>query len=194
MSVWRERLLRWARAPRDAGQDRGAAFVEMGATVILAALIIATVYASGVSSTFNEGVRQMVCLVNGPGCGDQTWVDEDRPDEPEQFEWGAGNSNASDNKNLGMQAAAADPYNWTDQEWTCLDGLWSAMSNWDSGMVDPTTGARGIVGFNPAEHGSLPSGFGDSASAQINWGLGYIKEAHGSPCTAWRYWQSTGYY
>ncbi|WP_431868653.1 hypothetical protein [Nocardiopsis eucommiae] len=194
MSARRSGLPRWARPAREGRRDQGAAFVEMGATIVLAALIITTVYASGMSSTFNEGVRQMVCVVNGPGCGDRTWVDEDRPEEPEQFEWGSGNSNASDNKNLGMQAAAAEPYNWTDQEWTCLDSLWGSMSNWDPGLVDPTTGARGIVGFNAAQHGSLPSGFDQSASAQISWGLGHIQEQYGSPCTAWRYWQSTGTY
>ncbi|MFE9242430.1 hypothetical protein [Nocardiopsis sp. NPDC006938] len=168
--------------------------METGAALLLAALIITTVYASEVSTSFNDGVRQMVCLVNGPGCGDRTWVDEDRPDEPEQFEWGSGGSDTSDNKNLGMQAAAADPYNWTDQEWTCLDGFWSALSSWDAGMVDPTTGARGIVGFNPAQHGALPSGFDGSASAQIGWGLSYIQATYGTPCAAWRYWQSTGTY
>lgn len=168
--------------------------METGAVLILAALIITTVYTSGVSATFNEGVRQMVCLVNGPGCGEETWVDNERPDEPEEYDWGTGNPNLSDNKNLGMQAAAADPYNWTDEEWTCLDSLWSQQSSWDHSLVDPTTGARGIVGFNPALHGSMPSGFQGSASAQISWGLNYIQESYGSPCSAWRYWQSTKTY
>lgn len=191
---WRDNALRWLRPARGSERDRGAGFVETGAVLILAALIITTVYTSGVSATFNEGVRQMVCLVNGPGCGEETWVDNERPDEPEEYDWGTGNPNLSDNKNLGMQAAAADPYNWTDEEWTCLDSLWSQQSSWDHSLVDPTTGARGIVGFNPALHGSMPSGFQDSASAQISWGLNYIQESYGSPCSAWRYWQSTKTY
>lgn len=193
-TAWWDNALRWLRPARESEQDRGAAFLETAGAIILAGLIITTVYTSGVSATFNEGVRQMVCLVNGPGCGEDTWVDEERPDEPEEYEWGNDNSNLSDNKNLGMQAAAAEPYNWTDEEWTCLDSLWSQMSGWDPKLVDPETGARGIVGFNPAVHGSLPSGFQDSASAQIGWGLNYIQESYGSPCSAWRYWQGTKTY
>ncbi|GHC95095.1 hypothetical protein GCM10007079_46380 [Nocardiopsis terrae] len=187
--------LRWLR-PESANQrDRGAGFVETAAAAILAALIITTVYTSEVSSTFNEGVRQMVCLVNGPGCGEETWVDHDRPEEPEEYEWGTGDdANLSDNKNLGMQAASAAPYNWTDQEWTCLDNLWSQQSAWDHNVLDQQTGARGIVGFNPALHGEMPAGFRDSASTQIDWGLDYIQQAYGTPCEAWDYWQSTRTY
>lgn len=194
VTTWRDNVLRWLRPAHGSDRDQGGGLVETAAVIMLAALIIGTVYTSGISSTFNEGVRQMVCWVNGPGCGGETWVDNDRPEEPGDYEWGSDNPNLSDNKNLGMQAAAAHPYNWTEQEWTCLDSLWSQISSWDPNLVDPTTGARGIVGFNPAVHGSLPGGFQGSASTQINWGLNYIQEVYGTPCAAWRYWQSTKSY
>lgn len=166
--------------------------MELGAVTILAAMIMVAIYQSELSPTFNNGVREMVCLVGGPGCGDQTWVDHDRPQAPEEYEWGAGGGNHMDNQNIAMQSAST--YGWTDQEWTCLDNMWSQMSGWDPGMVDPAYGTQGIVGFNPAVHGPMPQGFKNSASAQIDWGLSYIESTYETPCKAWSYWQSTKTY
>lgn len=186
------RVARWFRPARRSERDRGAGLVEVGATTIFAALVITLIYQSDLGARFNDGVRSMVCAVRGPDCGDETWVDRDRPEEPEQYDWGSGGGDFEDNKNIAMQSARG--YNWTDQEWACLDNLWSRQSGWDPGMVDSETGSRGIVGFNPALHGAMPEGFEGSAATQIDWGLDYIRDAHGSPCQAWAYWQSTRTY
>lgn len=189
----RANALRWFRPTRKSDQDRGAGLVEMAAVTILVAAIMVAVYRLELSSDFNSAVRQMVCLVQGPECGDETWVDAERPDEPEEYEWGSGDSNLSDNKNIGMQQAANE-YGWTDQEWTCLDNLWSQQSAWDHNMLNPETGARGIVGFTPSLHGDMPAGFEESAATQISWGLSYIDTTYGTPCEAWSYWQGTRTY
>lgn len=188
----RSNALRWFRPAHQESSDRGAGFVEIGVVTVFAAAIITLIYQSELSSTFNNGVRQMVCLVGGPECGDETWVDHDRPEEPEEYEWGGGDNNHADNQNIAMQSATA--YGWTDQEWTCLDSMWGQMSGWDPSIVDPQYGTHGIVGFNPAVHGAMPDGFQNSASVQIDWGLSYIESTHGTPCQAWSYWQSTKSY
>ncbi|MFD6949248.1 hypothetical protein A6A08_05325 [Nocardiopsis sp. TSRI0078] len=187
-----ERVLRLLRPAKGATRDRGAAFVELAAVTVLVAAIMVAVYQLELSQTFNNGVRQMVCLVEGPDCGDQTWVDADRPEEPEEYEWGAGGSNALENESLAMEMAAAR--DWNENERTCLKSLWNAMSHWDHTFVDTETGAHGISGFNPARHGPMPTGFRESPSEQISWGLGYIEQTYGSPCAAWVAWEDTHTY
>ncbi|WP_435105272.1 hypothetical protein [Nocardiopsis synnemataformans] len=186
------RFLQRLRPARRAEGDRGAAFVELAAVTVLAAAIMVAVYQLELSQTFNSGVRQMVCLVEGPGCGDETWVDADRPEEPEEYEWGQGNSNALENETLAMDMAA--DRGWTENEWECLSNLWNVVSHWDHTFVNTETGDHGISGFNPARHGSMPEGFRESPSAQISWGMSHIDDAYGSPCAAWTYWEDTGTY
>ncbi|WP_159945255.1 MULTISPECIES: hypothetical protein [unclassified Nocardiopsis] len=189
---WAGRLLRRLRPASRAALDRGAAFVELAAVTVLAAAIMVAVYQLELSRTFNNGVRQMVCLVEGPGCGDQTWVDADRPEEPEEYEWGSGNSNALENESLAMNMASAQ--GWQDTDWECLKNLWGVISHWDHTLINPNTGDNGITGFNPARHGTMPSGFRESPREQIAWGLAYIDETYESPCDAWAYWEDTGTY
>jgi hypothetical protein len=31
-------------------------------------------------------------------------------------------------------------------------------------------------------------------ATQIRWGLGYIKDRYGTPCSAWSFWQANGFY
>lgn len=193
-SRWRHRFRRgpcWFRPARGTESDRGAAFVELAAVTVLVAAIMVAVYQLELSQTFNSGVRQMVCLVEGPGCG-ETWVEADRPEEPEEYEWGRGDSNALENESLAMDMAA--DRGWTGNEWECLDNLWNAVSHWDHTLVNSQTGDNGISGFNPARHGTMPEGFRESPSAQISWGLDHINQTYGSPCAAWAYWEGTGTY
>ncbi|MFI6575069.1 hypothetical protein ACIBFB_04655 [Nocardiopsis sp. NPDC050513] len=185
-------LLRAARPPHGPGGDRGAAFVEVAAVTLLVAAIILAVYQLELSRTFNESVRQMVCLVEGPGCGGATWVEDQRPEEPSQYEWTGDSSNSVDNQAIGL--SQAEGRGWTGQEWDCLDNLWSNVSGWDHTFVHPDTGAVGVPGFLAGQHGAMPPEFAESASAQIAWGIDHIDQAHGTPCNAWSYWQGTGSY
>jgi len=166
--------------------------VELAAVTVLAAAIMVAVYQLELSQTFNSGVRQMVCLVEGPGCGDETWVEADRPEEPEQHEWDGDDPTATENQSLAMGMAA--DAGWSDNEWNCLSSLWSTISNWDHTVVNTETGANGIAGFNPARHGSMPDGYMESPSAQISWGLAYIGDAYGSPCAAFASWEGSNTY
>lgn len=186
------RVVGWLWPARRLDADRGASFVELAVVTILAAAVMLAVYELELSQTFNNGVREMVCLVQGPDCGDDTWVDADRPDEPEEYEWGGGNSNRGDNEALALDMAAAR--GWQDEQWTCLRNLWTNTSNWDHTLVDPNTGATGISGFNPAVHGDMPDGFVGNPRAQISWGLDHIESNHTLPCIAWESWENTKTY
>lgn len=182
-------LLRKLR-PRRTDDDRGSVLAENAVITIVGAGIFLAVANSQLGEQFNEGVRQMVCLVRGPSC-DMTWVEHDRPDEPEEFDWGfmatggRGGDNAA-NKALGMELAAQRGF--TGQEWSCLETLWSHESNWDHTARNPSGGASGIPQLHPSAH-SFPPGYHDSPRIQIEWGLDYIQGRYGTPCAAWAFWQ-----
>ena len=40
----------------------------------------------------------------------------------------------------------------------------------------------------------LPADYYTSAEAQIRWGLEYIQDAYGSPCSAWEFKQANNWY
>jgi hypothetical protein len=42
--------------------------------------------------------------------------------------------------------------------------------------------------------GSAGPDWQDNAQTQIKWGIGYIAGRYGTPCSAWSYWQSAGWY
>ena len=91
------------------------------------------------------------------------------------------------NERLAVSMAASE-YNWTGQQATCLVDLWSEESagTWSPTVTDPLSGAYGIPQALPA--GKMASAGPDwrtSAATQIKWGLGYIEDRYGTPCTAW---------
>lgn len=65
--------------------DRGSSFVEVGAVTLVTAGIILAVAQSPIGETFHDSVREMVCLVEGPECGGETWTEVQRPEEPEEY-------------------------------------------------------------------------------------------------------------
>lgn len=76
----------------------------------------------------------------------------------------------------------------------CLVNLWNKESHWNVHAGSPG-GPYGIPQANPgSKMASAGSDWMNSASTQINWGLGYIKGRYGGPCDAWAHSQSTGWY
>ena len=175
------------------GDDRGAQFVEVASLSLLAATILAAVLQANFDSPFNDTVREMVCLVEGPECDGETWVEADRPAKPERYDWGldlglvpSGGDN-EENKALGRELAAARGF--TGREWDCLETLWHHESNWNHRAVNPSGGAAGIPQLHPDAH-AFPPGYLDSAEVQIEWGLDYIERRYNTPCQAWAFWQN----
>jgi len=80
-------------------------------------------------------------------------------------------------------------------QWPCLEKLWSKESGWTTTSTNRSSGAYGIPQALP---GSKMSKYGDdwrtNPATQIKWGLDYIKGRYGSPCQAWSFFLSNGWY
>src|SRR5262249_54103523 len=86
-------------------------------------------------------------------------------------------------------------YKWAASQFSCLDPLWMHESSWKVTALNAGTGAYVIPQAMPgSKMASAGSDWKTSAKTQIKWGLQYIKGAYGSPCGAWKHWQSTGWY
>jgi hypothetical protein len=80
----------------------------------------------------------------------------------------------------------------------CLVPLWNQESGWNQ-FAENASGAYGIpqaLPFNKMPQAAWPASAGGSSdpSAQISWGLSYIKGTYGTPCNAWAHEQSFGWY
>lgn len=77
----------------------------------------------------------------------------------------------------------------------CLDSLWTRESNWTVNADNPTSSAYGIPQALPgSKMSSAGSDWSYNPVTQIRWGLGYIADRYGSPCSAWGHSQSVGWY
>jgi hypothetical protein len=108
---------------------------------------------------------------------------------------GAATATAAANQAIARLLAA--PYGWsTGTQWTDLVMLWNRESGWSNTAKNPSSGAYGIPQANPST--KLPAAGqaagGSSASAQISWGLAYIKSTYGSPSAAWAEEETAGAY
>ncbi|WP_052762394.1 aggregation-promoting factor C-terminal-like domain-containing protein [Jiangella alkaliphila] len=86
-------------------------------------------------------------------------------------------------------------YGWGDDQFQCLDNLWTRESNWRHTAENPSSGAYGIPQSLPA---NKMARFGDdyrtNPVTQIEWGLWYIEGRYGDPCGAWAHSESVGWY
>lgn len=78
---------------------------------------------------------------------------------------------------------------------SCLDNLWTRESGWNHLAENPSSGAYGIPQSLP---GNKMAEYGDdwrtNPVTQINWGLGYIENRYGNPCSAWSFFQRNNWY
>ncbi|MCV2395793.1 ubiquitin-like domain-containing protein [Actinotalea sp. M2MS4P-6] len=84
---------------------------------------------------------------------------------------------------------------WDQQQFACLDSLWSRESGWRVNASNASSGAYGIPQALP---GSKMAAFGadwrTNPATQIAWGLSYISGRYGTPCGAWGFFQSHNWY
>lgn len=86
-------------------------------------------------------------------------------------------------------------YGWASSEFGCLDALWNRESGWNPRAVNPYSGATGIPQALPgSKMASAGADWATNGDTQIRWGLGYIKERYGTPCSAWSTSEATGAY
>lgn len=97
------------------------------------------------------------------------------------------------NRDLGRELAAAR--GWGDDQFKCLDNLWTRESNWRHTAENRSSGAYGIPQALPgSKMGSVASDWRTNPATQIEWGLNYIKGRYSTPCGAWGAFQSKGWY
>jgi hypothetical protein len=76
----------------------------------------------------------------------------------------------------------------------CLKPMWNNESGWNV-TASNGSGAYGIPQALPgSKMSSAGSDWQTSASTQIKWGFGYIRDRYGSPCQAWAFWQAHSWY
>jgi len=89
-----------------------------------------------------------------------------------------------------------DAWGWnTASQWQCLELLWTKESNWRPNAFNKQAvyqnGEKVHAGGIPQILGLDPS---ISVEKQIQRGFEYILSRYGSPCSAWRFWQSRFWY
>ena len=94
---------------------------------------------------------------------------------------------------IGQSLASA--MGWTGAEFTALNNLWNGESNWNPHAKNPSSGAYGIpqaLPYNKMPQAAWPESAGGQSdpTAQIQWGLDYIKSRYGSPSNAYTAWLS----
>ena len=111
---------------------------------------------------------------------------------------GASSATAQQNQNTGKLLAAA--YGWnTGTQWSDLVSLWNQESGWNNVAENPTSHAYGIpqaLPWTKMPQAAWPPRAGGRAdpTAQIGWGLSYIKSTYGSPSGAWAHEQANNWY
>jgi len=102
-------------------------------------------------------------------------------------------SDPNSNRGIGQRLAADRGF--SGNQFLCLDQLWTRESNWRTNAGNPVTGAYGIPQALPgSKMASTGSDWRHNPATQITWGLGYIEGRFGTPCSAWSYFQSVGWY
>lgn len=80
---------------------------------------------------------------------------------------------------------------WADNQYMCLDKLWTKESNWRPNAYNKIK----VMGKNA---GGIPQILGMStqtpAPKQIDRGFAYIMHRYGTPCMAWKFHKKNGWY
>jgi len=86
-------------------------------------------------------------------------------------------------------------FGFSTDQFGCLDSLWTRESQWNPAAHNPSSGAHGIPQSLPgSKMASVGPDWATNPVTQITWGLGYIQDRYGSPCSAWGHSESVGWY
>lgn len=81
------------------------------------------------------------------------------------------------------------------EEYDCLDSLYASESGWRWNADNPTSSAYGIPQALPgSKMSSAGADWETNPVTQIRWGLGYIADRYGTPCSAWSFKQGNNWY
>ena len=86
-------------------------------------------------------------------------------------------------------------HGWGDSQFSCLEKLWNKESRWRVDADNPSSSAYGIPQALPGNRmAAYGSDWRTNPVTQIKWGLDYIENTYGSPCSAWSHSVSKGWY
>lgn len=86
-------------------------------------------------------------------------------------------------------------YNWGDQQYSCLNKLWTRESHWNYKARNPRSGAHGIAQALPATKMEIiATDWRTNPLTQIQWGLRYIEARYDTPCKAYAKFKRSNYY
>jgi outer membrane biosynthesis protein TonB len=80
-------------------------------------------------------------------------------------------------------------------QYACLDAIATHESNWNTYAVSPSTGAYGIPQALPGDKmATVGADWRTDPLTQVRWMIGYVRDAYGSACGAWSFWQMNSWY
>ena len=89
----------------------------------------------------------------------------------------------------------ANKYGWGADQFSCYDSIIMRESRWNTFADNPTSSAYGIPQALPGRKmASAGADWRTNPATQIKWGLGYVKQRYGTPCSAWGFKRSHGWY
>lgn len=104
-------------------------------------------------------------------------------------------TNTVDGAKAAARDIAASQYGWGEDQFSCLNSLWTKESGWNYQAYNASGGATGIPQALPgSKMASAGSDWQTNAATQIRWGLGYISSVYGTPCSAWGHSQASNWY
>jgi hypothetical protein len=106
-----------------------------------------------------------------------------------------GEENLSAQDPQTIAEALLPKFGFDSGQMSCLVPLWAGESGWRVNAENSSSGAYGIPQALPgSKMATAGADWQTNAATQIEWGLGYIAERYGSPCGAWGFKQSHGWY
>jgi hypothetical protein len=107
----------------------------------------------------------------------------------------SGRENLSAQDPQAIAQALLPSFGFDSSQMSCLVPLWMGESGWRVDAENTSSGAYGIPQSLPGDKmASVASDWRTNPVTQITWGLEYIKSSYGSPCGAWGFKQSHGWY
>jgi hypothetical protein len=106
-----------------------------------------------------------------------------------------GQENLSSQDPQAIAEALLSQYGFDSSQMSCLIPLWMGESGWRWNAENASSGAYGIPQSLPgSKMASAGADWRTNPATQIEWGLTYIRDNYGSPCGAWGFKQSHGWY
>jgi hypothetical protein len=88
-----------------------------------------------------------------------------------------------------------DQYGWGNNQFECLNSLWTNESHWNYKSSNKSSGAHGIPQALPAtKMDSVATDWRTNPVTQISWGLRYIDQRYSTPCKAWSKFKRSNWY